>query len=600
MRQSQPHELESMTPRERLGHPPNGITSLGVCYAPQGAIASANIGPTGGSTWLKAAMSYNDRLQSNQIQYLNQAGNLMQLQYSFVDASSHNNGNVMGITNLVDGTRSQQFTYDQLNRLFIAETTSNYSTSPTHCWGETYVYDNVTTIIPTATGEFGNLTNINVASTAYNGCTQESLSVLASATNQITTFSYDASGNTLNDTHNSYTWNAESEIKTAAGVTYTYDGDGDRLQKSTGKIYWYGAGSEILDESDSSGNITDEYVFFGGKRVAHRVVSGNVISYYGEDFLGSSRQIYTSASALCYDADFYPFGGERTVTNTCVQNYKFEGKERDTETNNDDFGARYYSSSFGRWTSPDWSAIPAPVPYANLTNPQTLNLYAMVSDNPETFADLDGHLGGIGGPVVEPSYCASSSDGSCSDPSHGKEEEDYLARNNTWETVLTATATLNLGGITVDITFSAYEWSDGNKGMTIDAFAEGCGSCGWAQTVTKTGSDAHEAQTDREAKSGAQPLYPSGYHRGGGDAQNFSDTPTTHKGGSGTFTAVTSLGVANMNAETFRILGSMTWGYTLSKSGTVTLSAPRVATRAEQDRSVAALKRDSPAWKITQ
>jgi hypothetical protein len=43
------------------------------------------------------------------------------------------------------------------------------------------------------------------------------------------------------------------------------------------------------------------------------------------------------------------------------------------------------------WLSPDWSAIPAPVPYANLTNPQTLNLYAMVHDNPETFADLDGH-----------------------------------------------------------------------------------------------------------------------------------------------------------------------------------------------------------------
>ena len=35
-----------------------------------------------------------------------------------------------------------------------------------------------------------------------------------------------------------------------------------------------------------------------------------------------------------------------------------------------------------------------PVPYANLSNPQTLNLYAMVSDNPETFADLDGHDAG--------------------------------------------------------------------------------------------------------------------------------------------------------------------------------------------------------------
>ena len=31
------------------------------------------------------------------------------------------------------------------------------------------------------------------------------------------------------------------------------------------------------------------------------------------------------------------------------------------------------------------------VPYANLTNPQTLNLYSMVEDDPESFADLDGH-----------------------------------------------------------------------------------------------------------------------------------------------------------------------------------------------------------------
>jgi RHS repeat-associated protein len=99
----------------------------------------------------------------------------------------------------------------------------------------------------------------------------------------------------------------------------------------------------------------------------------------------------TAAGSVCYEADFYPFGGERDITSTCTPTYKFEGKERDTETNNDDFGARYYSSQFGRWTSPDWSSMPAPVPYANLTNPQTLNLYAMVSDNPESFADLDGH-----------------------------------------------------------------------------------------------------------------------------------------------------------------------------------------------------------------
>src|SRR2546428_2933761 len=122
-------------------------------------------------------------------------------------------------------------------------------------------------------------------------------------------------------------------------------------------------------------------------------VSGNPI-YYVEDLLGTSRVITSNTGVVCYDADFYPYGGERTpYANTCTQNnYKFEGKERDVETGNDDFGDRYYSNRFGRWLSADWSSVPVPVPYANLTNPQTLNLYAMVSDDPETFADLDGHL----------------------------------------------------------------------------------------------------------------------------------------------------------------------------------------------------------------
>ncbi len=299
-----------------------------------------------------------------------------------------------------DTTRSQQFTYDQVNRLTSGETTSTYSTSPSHCWGEAYVYDNQSS----GSGEYGNLTNINVVSNSYNGCTQESLSISSGTANQIASFSYDQVGNTLNDTHNTYAYNAESEIKSGGGVNYTYDGDGNRVEKNTIKIYWYGAGATILDESDTSGNITDEFVFLGGKRIAHRYASG-VINYYAEDMLGTNRVILPSAAGSpCYDADFYPFGGERAYTSTCAENYKFEGKKRDQETGNDDFGARYYTSSFGRWESPDWSSIPAPVPYANLTNPQTLNLYIMASDDPETFADLDGHCGqqdGGGCPHVE-------------------------------------------------------------------------------------------------------------------------------------------------------------------------------------------------------
>ncbi|MGO9735796.1 RHS repeat-associated core domain-containing protein [Mycobacterium sp.] len=67
------------------------------------------------------------------------------------------------------------------------------------------------------------------------------------------------------------------------------------------------------------------------------------------------------------------------------------GKERDAETGLDYFGARYFSSAQGRFTSPDWSAVPEPIPYGDLSDPQTLNLYSYVRNNPLSRADLDGH-----------------------------------------------------------------------------------------------------------------------------------------------------------------------------------------------------------------
>jgi RHS repeat-associated protein len=67
------------------------------------------------------------------------------------------------------------------------------------------------------------------------------------------------------------------------------------------------------------------------------------------------------------------------------------GKERDSESGNDYFPARYYASSMGRWLSPDWDGPDDPVPYANLDNPQSLNLYAYLSGNPLSHVDPLGH-----------------------------------------------------------------------------------------------------------------------------------------------------------------------------------------------------------------
>ncbi|MDE1156354.1 MAG: HNH endonuclease [Acidobacteriaceae bacterium] len=71
--------------------------------------------------------------------------------------------------------------------------------------------------------------------------------------------------------------------------------------------------------------------------------------------------------------------------------YKFTGKERDAESGLDYFGARYYASSMGRWMSPDWSSSPEAVPYSHLDDPQSLNLYGYVRNNPLSKPDLDGH-----------------------------------------------------------------------------------------------------------------------------------------------------------------------------------------------------------------
>jgi hypothetical protein len=84
----------------------------------------------------------------------------------------------------------------------------------------------------------------------------------------------------------------------AAGVRYLYDGDGGRVAKlGTGgqptKIYWYGSGGSILGETDGSGNVTAEYVFFGGQRIA-LLPAGYAPQYYVADMLRSSRSAVTN------------------------------------------------------------------------------------------------------------------------------------------------------------------------------------------------------------------------------------------------------------------------------------------------------------------
>ena len=64
----------------------------------------------------------------------------------------------------------------------------------------------------------------------------------------------------------------------------------------------------------------------------------------------------------------------------------FTGKERDTESGLDYFGARHYSSTMGRFMTPD----PSGLTLASLSDPQSFNLYAYARNNPLINTDPTG------------------------------------------------------------------------------------------------------------------------------------------------------------------------------------------------------------------
>jgi RHS repeat-associated protein len=144
----------------------------------------------------------------------------------------------------------------------------------------------------------------------------------------------------------------------------------------------------IVAESDLTGNLTSEYVFFGGRRMARRDFSSSPpsVSYYFSDELQTADVITDSAGNIKSESDYYPYGGELPFVSNDSNRYKYKGDERDNETGLDKMGVRYYSSSLSRFVTPD----PLYLEMRRLTDPQQLNLYTYGRNNPLRFSDDTG------------------------------------------------------------------------------------------------------------------------------------------------------------------------------------------------------------------
>jgi RHS repeat-associated protein len=130
------------------------------------------------------------------------------------------------------------------------------------------------------------------------------------------------------------------------------------------------------------------YVYMNGQILAQ--YENGTTYFHHHDHLGSTRLVTEMNQGTQQCMGYYPFGEEdaNQCTPHVANNFNdalFTGKERDTESNLDNFEARYMASTLGRFMSPDPENAGA-----ESTNPQSWNMYGYVLNNPLKFIDPTG------------------------------------------------------------------------------------------------------------------------------------------------------------------------------------------------------------------
>ncbi|OJV43322.1 MAG: hypothetical protein BGO25_08220 [Acidobacteriales bacterium 59-55] len=227
---------------------------------------------------------------------------------------------------------------------------------------------------------------------------------------------YDNAGNLRFDGLNAIAYDAESRvcaIKNFSGAItqYLYNAEGQRVAKG-----YSASGSGLVCPTPGDFVATEKYILGpSGEQITQFVTrpdgsdvwqhtnvyaNGQLIATYDQegsqqllhfqisDPLGT-RRVQTSASGsveisflnLPYGDGFNLGGSGQDATQQ-----HFTGKERDSESGLDYFGARYYALSMGRFSSPD-PVLSTPL---HILNPQRWNKYAYAINNPLSYTDPDG------------------------------------------------------------------------------------------------------------------------------------------------------------------------------------------------------------------
>jgi RHS repeat-associated protein len=314
-----------------------------------------------GSQYFTENRAYNNRAQLKELSS-SSGPSRMDLQYVYNIGA--NNGQVAQMNDVVSGEQTV-YTYDSLKRLIKAEASVTL-------WGQSFGYDG-----------FGNL----ISKTPTAGHTGTGMMLAVNSSNQVGPgqgFTYDANGNMTSFPTTSGTVNLGYDVENRTGGSW-YDTANQPLNRA-GTWNSYGLRGERL-ETVSLG--------YGEQTVFGQLSVYGTITQTSQNIYFAGRMIQTNGVTVATDrlgsvrldqngnkTEYYPYG---EVVSGTTSGDLFGTYTRESATGLDYANQRYYSSVYGRFTSPDrYTGSAGP------RVPLSWNRYAYVLGDPINGTDRTG------------------------------------------------------------------------------------------------------------------------------------------------------------------------------------------------------------------
>jgi RHS repeat-associated protein len=305
--------------------------------------------------------------------------------------------------------RRQRFSYDELGRLtniiqgyWVGPFIQQFASFRTE-WAQTYSYD-----------RYGNRTGVSdISGSLPTAVPKDGIGSLSyeQSSNRINTagFAYDPAGNQLqNGTGRSFVYDAAGrlvKVKDQSGAvvtTYTYGASNKRLitqtgnETSTDKTYYIWEGNAVIAEyveqtSAMMPKWSKNYLYLDGRLLATEAPNGTGerVQYHHPDRL-STRLVTNNLDTTSFTQASLPFGTANDPESTGSTNQRFTSYDRNLNTGLDYAVNRHYDPRQGRFTQPD----PLGMGAASLADPQSLNMYSYVGNDPVNRVDPDGQFWG--------------------------------------------------------------------------------------------------------------------------------------------------------------------------------------------------------------